>query len=137
MIVVLLLINIITYGRTARTLRALRERSLGAWGVLPALGAKAEPNEGASSQFAMLELLALPQGRCFHRGCSVTGALRDTGQESSRQRQTASLARGSAGSWGNTNRVASNRVVSKGPLYPSKARSITCLLLDTTPFICL
>ena len=27
--------------------------------------------------------------------------------------------------WGNTNRVVSNRVVSKGPLYPSKTKFIT------------
>ena len=39
-------------------------------------------------------------------------------------------------SWVNTNRVVSNRVVSKGPLYPSKTKTI-CLLFDTTPFICL
>ena len=50
--------------------------------------------------------------------------------------------------WGNTNRVVSNRVVSKGPLYPSKTeinifvarRALKlsyALFLDTTPFICL
>ena len=31
-------------------------------------------------------------------------------------------------SWGNTNRVVSNRVVSKGPLYPSKTK-ILCFLI--------
>ena len=41
-------------------------------------------------------------------------------------------------SWGNTNRVVSNRVVSKGPLYPSKTKTILCFLFfDTTPFVCL
>ena len=39
--------------------------------------------------------------------------------------------------WGNTNRVVSNRVVSKGPLYPSKTEMIISLVFDTTPFICL
>ena len=39
--------------------------------------------------------------------------------------------------WGNTSRVASNRVVSKGPLYPSKTKLSYLLLFDTTPFICL
>ena len=34
--------------------------------------------------------------------------------------------------WGNTNRVVSNRVVSKGPLYPSKTKIIICCV-----FICL
>ena len=58
--------------------------------------------------------------------------------------------------WENTNRVVSNRVVSKGPLYPSKTKG-PCILnmsgagfatslqiwllgttpFDTTPFICL
>ena len=40
-------------------------------------------------------------------------------------------------SWGNTNWVVSNRVVSKGPLYPSKTKIDTYLFVDTTPFICL
>ena len=30
--------------------------------------------------------------------------------------------------WGNTNRVVSNRVVSKGPLYPSKTKTVTLLM---------
>ena len=44
---------------------------------------------------------------------------------------------GGRGSWGNTNRVVSNRVVSKGPLYPSKTKIIVFRFFDTTPFICL
>ena len=39
--------------------------------------------------------------------------------------------------WGNTNRVVSNRVVSKGPLYPSETKSTIYLFFDTTPFMCL
>ena len=31
-------------------------------------------------------------------------------------------------SWGNTNRVVSNRVVSKGPLYPSQTKSIISII---------
>ena len=34
--------------------------------------------------------------------------------------------------WGNTNRVVSNRVVSKGPLYPSKTETVMFLFFDTT-----
>ena len=30
--------------------------------------------------------------------------------------------------WGNTNRVVSNRVVSKGPLYPSNTKTVTLLM---------
>ena len=32
-------------------------------------------------------------------------------------------------SWNNTKRVVSNRVVSKGPLYPSKTKTVTLLML--------
>ena len=39
--------------------------------------------------------------------------------------------------WGSTNRVVSNRVVSKGPLYPSKTEMFIFVVFDTTPFICL
>ena len=31
--------------------------------------------------------------------------------------------------WGNTNRVVSNRVASKGPLYPSNTKTATLLML--------
>ena len=44
--------------------------------------------------------------------------------------------------WGNTNRVVSNRVVSKGPLYPSETKIICCCLIrprlyasETTPAV--
>ena len=35
--------------------------------------------------------------------------------------------------WGNTNRVVSNRVVSKGPLYPSKAKMIVFFVFRYDP----
>ena len=38
--------------------------------------------------------------------------------------------------WGNTNRVVSNRIVSKGPLYPSKTKHLFCCFLKLIIFLC-
>ena len=43
-----------------------------------------------------------------------------------------------AGPWGNTNRVVSNRVVSKGPLYPSKTNIIRFVyVVKVRTYVCI
>ena len=60
----------------------------------------------------------------YSQGEVEGGALRRAVREEEAGQRATRRAAGGGGPWGSTNRVVSNRVVSKGPLYPSKTNII-------------